>query len=147
MSDDELGVAIAEGEALSRARRGEEAITHFRRLVERYPDEPRTHFALAGAFDHGGMEAEAVAPYRRAMGLGLAGNELSRWHVQLGSTLRNVGEVDEAVRLLSEGRERFPGEAAIRVYLAPATSLGRPFVYADRRLRNALGHSSRLLVG
>ena len=126
MSDDELGAAIAEGEALSRAGRGKEAIEHFRRLVERYPDEPRAQFAYAGAFDSAGLEAEALAPYRRAMELELAGEDVPRWYVQFGSTLRNVGEVEEAVRLLSEGRERFPGDAAIRVFLALALhSAGR----------------------
>ena len=126
VSGDEIGVAIAEGEALSRAGRAEAAIARFRRLVERFPDEPRAHFALGGAHDAAGHEAEAVGPYRRAMELGLAGEDVARWYVQFGSTLRNVGEFDEAVRLLTEGRTRFPEDAAIRVFLVLALhSAGR----------------------
>jgi Flp pilus assembly protein TadD len=122
----DLDARIADGEALSRAGREADAIAHFRRLVEEFPEEPRAHFALAGAYDYAGREAEAVAPYRRAMALGLGGDDGPRWYVQFGSTLRNVGETQEAVRLLSEGRERFPDDAAIRIFLALALhSAGR----------------------
>ena len=127
MSIDEIGALIAEGEGLSRSGRGEGAIAHLRRLVERFPDEPRAHFALGGAYDFEGLETEAVGPYRRAMELELAGEDVARWYVQLGSTLRNLGEIDEAVRLLTEGRQRFLEDAAIRVFLALALhSAGRP---------------------
>jgi Flp pilus assembly protein TadD len=122
----DLDARIAEGEALSRAGREAEAIASFQRLVEEFPEEPRAHFGLAGAYDYAGREAEAVAPYRRAMELGLGGDDVPRWYVQLGSTLRNVGESEEAGRLLTEGKERFPDDAAIRVFLALALhSAGR----------------------
>jgi Flp pilus assembly protein TadD len=122
----ELDARIAEGRALSRAGRDEDAIASFQRLVEEFPEEPRAHFELAGTYDYVGREAEAVAPYRRAMELGLIGDDVPRWYVQLGSTLRNVGETEEAVRLLSDGQERFPDDAAIRVFLALALhSAGR----------------------
>jgi hypothetical protein len=52
--------------------------------------------------------------------LGLSGDDLPRLYVQLGSTLRNVGEVGEAVRWLGECRERFPDDAAIRIFHALA---------------------------
>jgi len=120
MTTDQIGDEIAAGEALSRADRGDEAIAHFRGLVERYPDEPRAHFALGGAFDSAGHAAAAVEPYRRAMALGLSGEDVARWYVQFGSTLRNVGQIDEAVSLLGEGRDRVPDDAAIRVFLALA---------------------------
>ena len=124
--DSRFETTVAEGRALSRSGRSEEAILHFRRLAERYPDRPRAHFELAGAFDSAGLAAEAVAPYRRAMELGLAGEDVPRWYVQFGSTLRNVGEVEESVRLLTEGRDRFPDDAAIRVFRALAlASAGR----------------------
>ncbi len=40
--------------------------------------------------------------------------------LQLGSSLRNVGEHEEAVRVLSEGGERFPGHAPLRFFLSLA---------------------------
>ena len=124
--DPGFAAAVTEGRALSRSGRSEVAIEHFRRLMERHPDSPRAHFELAGAFDSAGLAAEAVAPYRRAMELGLAGEDVPRWYVQFGSTLRNVGEVEESVRLLTEGRDRFPDDAAIRVFRALALqSAGR----------------------
>ena len=89
-------------------------------LIERYPDDPRSHFEYAGVLDFQGREADAVAPYRRAQALGLSGDDLPRLYVQLGSTLRNVGETEEAVRFLAEGRERFPDHAAIRAFHALA---------------------------
>ena len=112
--------------ALNREGRGDEALALAASLVERYPDDPRSHFEYAGVFDFQGRETDAVAPYRRAQALGLSGDDLPRLYVQLGSTLRNVGETEEAVRFLAEGRERFPDHAAIRAFLALAlVSAGR----------------------
>jgi tetratricopeptide (TPR) repeat protein len=70
--------------------------------------------------DYQGRESEAVALYRRAQALGLAGDDRLRLYVQLGSTLRNVGETAEAVRFLNEGRERFPKHAAITAFYSLA---------------------------
>jgi Flp pilus assembly protein TadD len=106
--------------ALNREGRPEEALATARALVERYPDNPRAHFEYAGALDFQGREADAIAPYRRAQELGLAGADLPRFYVQLGSTLRNVGKVWDAVHLLEEGRERFPHYAPIRAFHALA---------------------------
>jgi len=95
-------------------------------LVKHYPDDPRSHFEYAGVLDFQGREAYAVAPYRRAQELGLSGADLPRLYVQLGSTLRNVGQFEEAVRFLAEGCQRFPDHAAIRAFYALAlVSAGR----------------------
>jgi tetratricopeptide (TPR) repeat protein len=100
--------------------RAEEALAAARALVERYPDNPRAHFEYGGALDYQGREAEAVAPYRRAQELGLSGADLPRLYVQLGSTLRNLGQAWEAVHLLEEGRAQFPDYAPIRAFHALA---------------------------
>ena len=95
-------------------------------LVKHYPDDPRSHFEYAGVLDFQGREAYAVAPYRRAQELGLSGADLPRLYVQLGSTLRNVGQFEEAVCFLAEGCQRFPDHAAIRAFYALAlVSAGR----------------------
>jgi tetratricopeptide (TPR) repeat protein len=106
--------------ALNRAGQAEDALAIMRALVERCPNDPRAHFEFAGALDYQGREDEAVAPYRRAQTLGLSGSDLPRLYVQLGSTLRNVGEFNEAVEFLQEGRTLFPDHAAIRAFHALA---------------------------
>lgn len=77
-------------------------------------------FEFGGSLDAAGYEAEAIPEYRRAIELGLSGDDVPRVLQQLGSSLRNVGEHGEAVRILSEGRERFPGHAPLRFFLALA---------------------------
>ena len=112
--------------ALNQEGRENEALELAISLVERYPDDPRSHFEYAGVLDFQGREVDAVAPYRRAQALGLSGDDLPRLYVQLGSTLRNVGQLEEAVRLLAEGRQRFPDHTAIRAFYALAlVSAGR----------------------
>src|SRR5215213_5693152 len=112
--------------ALNRENQGNEALVLALSLVERYPDDPRSHFEYAGVLDYQGREADAVVPYRRAEALRLSGDDLPRLYVQLGSTLRNIGQLEEAARFLAEGRQRFPDHAAIRVFYALAlVSAGR----------------------
>jgi tetratricopeptide (TPR) repeat protein len=111
---------------LNRSGNFEFALQQAHELVSRFPDNPRAHFVLAGTFDFQDRETEALPPYQRAWELGLVGDDLPRFYVQYGSTLRNVGQFDEAVRVLQEGRERFPENAAIQAFLALALfSAGR----------------------
>ncbi|GAA2024848.1 tetratricopeptide repeat protein [Agromyces tropicus] len=62
--------------------------------------DPRGPFETAGARDAAGLEADAEPRYRRALGLGLAGRARVEAHVQLASTLRNLGRPREALGLL-----------------------------------------------
>lgn len=109
-----------EGWSLFRAGREAEAIERFRHLAEQHPADPRAHFEFGGSLDAAGHEAEAIPEYRLAIELGLSGDDVPRALLQLGSSLRNVGEYGEAVRVLSEGRERFPDHAPMRFFLALA---------------------------
>ncbi|MBA3424994.1 MAG: hypothetical protein H0U04_10760 [Rubrobacter sp.] len=45
---------IAAGWNLFNAGREEETIEHFRRLAERYPNDPRAHFEFGGSLDAAG---------------------------------------------------------------------------------------------
>lgn len=63
-------------------------------------------FERAGGRDSLGREDEAIPLYRAALAAGLDPGRRRRCTIQLASSLRNVGEVDEAVRLLREERER-----------------------------------------
>lgn len=111
---------------LNRAGSFAEALQLGQELVARFPNNGRAHFVLGGAFDYQGHEAEAVAPYQRAWELGLSGDDVPKFYVQYGSTLRNVRQFAEAVRVLQEGHARFPQDAAIQAFLALALfSAGR----------------------
>jgi tetratricopeptide (TPR) repeat protein len=81
---------------------------------------------LAFEADSAGREEEALAHYRRAFELGVPDDELAGASLGFGSTLGNVGSVDESVAVLSDAVERFPEHRALRVFLAYALwSAGR----------------------
>ena len=73
---------------------------------------------LAFEADTAGREEDALEHYRRAFELGVADEELAGASLGFGSTLRNVGDVGESVRVLSDAVERFPDHRALRVFLA-----------------------------
>jgi tetratricopeptide (TPR) repeat protein len=75
-------------------------------------------YARAGELDSAGREAEALPLYREAFALGLDQAELPEALVGFGSTLRNLGELEESERVLREAVTRFPDYAALRVFLA-----------------------------
>ncbi|MFT4037273.1 MAG: tetratricopeptide repeat protein, partial [Thermomicrobiales bacterium] len=89
-------------------------------LAAAFPEDAGAHFVLGGAHDAQGREHEAVVCYRRALALGLTGKDLPGFYVQYGSTLRNVGEFAEAVRVLEEGVRRFPELLSLRAFLSLA---------------------------
>jgi tetratricopeptide (TPR) repeat protein len=114
----ELETKIAAGLALEKEGSEQAAIDYFRTLADEVPNNALVEFELAGAYDFAGFEAEAIPHYRRAMKLGLPDDELARAYLQLGSSLRNVGEFDDAVQLLTEGCAKFPEHRALKVFLA-----------------------------
>jgi tetratricopeptide (TPR) repeat protein len=73
---------------------------------ERAEGDARALFERAGARDSAGEEAEAEVLYRRALDAGLDDEHRPQAVIQLASTLRNLGEVDEALGLLRAERER-----------------------------------------
>lgn len=97
-----------------------EAITYFEQLVAQYPDDALVQFETGGAYDSAGHEAQAIPHYRRALELGLPDDYLPRVAVQLGSSLRNVGEYAEAVQILADACTKFPQHRALRAFLALA---------------------------
>jgi Flp pilus assembly protein TadD len=113
-----LDAEIETGRALKRSGDEAGAIRHFEALSMHYPDHPRVIAELAYAYDFAGREEQAVAPYRRALELGLPEEMLPGHLLGLGSTLRNVGQVEESVRILRQAVARFPERADLRVFLA-----------------------------
>ncbi|MPN15867.1 hypothetical protein SDC9_163203 [bioreactor metagenome] len=80
-------------------------------------------------------EAEAAAEYRRALELGLDDARHAQLAVQYGSTLRNLGQLDEAIAVLSAAPAHESTGTAPRIVLALALhSAGRK----DEALRVAI---------
>jgi tetratricopeptide (TPR) repeat protein len=82
--------------------------------------EARAAYDAACEHDRHGEEAAAIPDYERALALGLPPEE--RWQalLGLGSSLRNVGRNEEAVRVLRAAVAEFPDQAALRAFLALA---------------------------
>ncbi|MBO9627620.1 MAG: tetratricopeptide repeat protein [Microbacterium sp.] len=86
---------------------GDEIIARIDAIAaERGDDDARAVFERAGARDSAGREAEAAVLYRRALDLGLDEDHRAQAVIQLASTLRNLGEYDEALALVEEEQER-----------------------------------------
>src|SRR5262245_11612950 len=83
-------------------------------------------YERGGEHDSAGREEQAIPLYEQAVEAGLAGELRQRCLLQLGSSLRNVGRVDEAVALLQAARREFPDFRPLRAFLALALhSAGR----------------------
>ncbi|MGO2745753.1 tetratricopeptide repeat protein [Microbacterium sp.] len=80
----------------------------------------RAAFELAGMYDSLGFEAEAGAEYERALELGLDEARHAQLAVQYGSTLRNLGRLDEAIAVLQAAPTHETTGSAPRIVLALA---------------------------
>ena len=80
----------------------------------------RAAFELAGMYDSLGFEAEAGAEYERALELGLDEARHAQLAVQYGSTLRNLGRLDEAITVLRAAPTHGSTGSAPRIVLALA---------------------------
>jgi len=79
-------------------------------------------FELGGAEDSTGRPEQAEAHYREALAAGLTGVRRRRAVIQLASTLRNLGRVDESVELLHAEQQSGSDELddAVAAFLALA---------------------------
>ena len=74
--------------------------------AERGANDPAALFEFASANDSVGNEAQAEPLYRQALTAGLDGIDRRRATIQLASTLRNLGQHDEALSLLQAERQQ-----------------------------------------
>ncbi|MGO1201184.1 MAG: tetratricopeptide repeat protein [Brachybacterium sp.] len=111
-------------------------VAAMRELAEGCPaGDGRAAFELAGMYDSMGFEDEAGKEYERALELGLDEARHAQLAVQYGSTLRNLGRLDEAIVVLQAAPTHESTGSAPRVVLALALhSAGRK----DEALRVAL---------
>jgi tetratricopeptide (TPR) repeat protein len=99
-----------------------------RLVAERPPGDPVGLFELAAAYDSTGHPEPAAERYRAALDGGLTGYRRRRAVIQLASSLRNLGRVDESLALLEAERDSGFGELGdeLAAFLALAlTSAGR----------------------
>jgi hypothetical protein len=92
------------------------------------PDTGIGAFERASAFDSTGHPELAVPLYREGLGRGLTGERRRRAVIQLASSLRNLGQPEESVALLTTemaaGSDHL--DDAVKAFLALAlTDLGR----------------------
>jgi tetratricopeptide (TPR) repeat protein len=87
-------------------------------LRRRYPRAADVWLESALALDRLGREEQAIPFYERAIRLGLSGYPLRDALICLGSSLRTVGRVQEAVRRFQQARRRFPGDLVVELFLA-----------------------------
>src|SRR3954452_17597105 len=83
-------------------------------------DEAQAAYQQACTHDTRGEESAAIPEYERALALGLPPAERCQALLGLGSSLRNVGRHEEAVRVLKGAGGEFPDHAALRAFLALA---------------------------
>lgn len=131
MTEDDWETRVAEAWTAVPDLSDDDALALIDALVaEKGEQDAAAAFEAASIRDSLGFEREAEALYRRALRLGLDDARRPRAVIQLASTIRNLGEFDESIDLLSEWlaeNERHPLAGAAKAFLALAlTSAGRP---------------------
>lgn len=143
MPDDELRAELA---ALFASRDREHmapTISALHAVLERHPDDPAVLYEVGGAHDTAGEEETAATYYQRALDAGLDGTLLRQCYLQYGSTLRNLGRLDESLALFDRGLERFPESESLILFRAltlhaagrPSQALGSVFELIANRFR------------
>jgi tetratricopeptide (TPR) repeat protein len=84
------------------------------------PSDAAARIAAAYALDREGREAEAIVHYDAAWELGVPPAARRRFLVGYGSTLRNVGRLEEAVAILGDAVAADPDYAPFKVFLGLA---------------------------
>lgn len=94
------------------------ALLRLRTLADRHPESGDCWYTLGGVLDQEGMEAEAIPCYEKALVLSPEAPWTPNAYLQLASSYRNVGRLDDAKTLLEEGLKQFPDLRAQAVFLA-----------------------------
>jgi Flp pilus assembly protein TadD len=82
------------------------------------PDNVAVRMEAAYACDKFGTETEAVVHYDAAWKLGIPDTDRREFMLGYGSTLRNVGRLEESLAILGEAVGEFPDDPALRAFLA-----------------------------
>ena len=87
-------------------------------VLRAHPGSARALFEVAGAHDTAGNEQTAAGYYERALAHGLAGDLHRRCLLQYGSTLRNLGRVQQSLAVFDEAVASYPDAASLVVFKA-----------------------------
>ena len=87
-------------------------------LGSAYTEDAEVTYQTAVVHDNLGLSREAIPFYLKALNQGLAGSDLERALMGLGSTYRLLGEYKQAEETLRRGMKEFPHNRAIQVFLA-----------------------------
>lgn len=91
-------------------------IDAFLKLLAAHPQNAEVLYEVGGSYDTDGQENLAVAYYERALALGLQGETLRKCYLQYGSTLRNLGQTDKSLAVLTRARKEFPHSLSLGVF-------------------------------
>ncbi|WP_234031222.1 tetratricopeptide repeat protein [Mycetocola zhujimingii] len=108
-------------------------------IYDEHPHDPQVLYEVGGAYDTAGDEATALGFYERAMAEGLEGDVRRRCYLQQGSTLRNLGRLDESIELFARARAEFPDSVSLGAFEALT-------LHAAGRANTALGSLLTLLA-
>jgi tetratricopeptide (TPR) repeat protein len=110
-------------------------------ILDEHPEEASVLYAVGGAYDTAGQEETALSYYEHALGNGLHGDMLRKCYLQYGSTLRNVGRIEDSLTVFARARTEFPDSESLAIFEAltlhaaglPSAALGQMLVLmADR---------------
>lgn len=94
------------------------------KLAQERPHDVLARIEAAYACDYIGDEQSAIAHYEAAWALGVPERERREFLVGYGSTLRNIGRVEESIALLGEAVAEFGDYAPLHVFLALSLQAG-----------------------
>lgn len=115
--------------------------TELERILARaaaQPSDVEAQIAAAFACDRDGREREAIDHYDAAWALGVPADRRRRFLVGYGSTLRNVGRLEQSVAILGEAAAADPEYAPFKVFLGLALHSSGQHAAAVATLLDAL---------
>lgn len=111
----ELAATIEEAFARRDRANMRPTIDFFERLLAEHPDHPHVLYEVGGSYDTDGQEEKAVGFYERALP-GLSGETRRKCLLQYGSTLRNLGRIEDSLRVFEAACAEFPESDSLRVF-------------------------------
>lgn len=93
-------------------------VAALRKIHDEHPNDARVLYELGGAYDTAGEEETAAGLYQRALDEALAGDLRRRCLLQYGSTLRNLGRLEESASLFAVARREFPNSVSLGAFEA-----------------------------
>lgn len=111
---------IEAGLRLKRAGNLRGAIEHFKQLHTTYPDHARIMFELAATWRVLGVPEQALPLYIELLAMpknaGLPPKDMPRLYTQLGATLLEMGDEQEALDIIDEGLALHPSYRSLRAW-------------------------------